>query len=36
MNKKYTQAEIEIIVLQNDDVITTSGDLGGIDQGDDL
>ena len=36
MNKKYNQAEIEIIVLQNDDVIATSGDLGGIDQGDDL
>ena len=36
MNKKYMQAEIEIIVLNNDDVITTSGDLGGIDQGDEL
>lgn len=37
MNKKYTQAEIEIIVLNNDDVITTSGgELGGLDQGDDL
>ena len=37
MNKKYTQAEIEIIVLNNDDVITTSGgEYGGIDQDDDL
>lgn len=37
MNKKYTQAEIEIIVLNNDDVITTSGvEFGGIDQDDDL
>ena len=37
MNKKYTQAEIEIIVLNNDDVITTSGEeVGGIDPDDGL
>lgn len=37
MNKTYMQAEIEIIVLNNDDVITTSGgEFGGIDQGDAL
>ena len=36
MNKKYMQAEVEIIVLNNNDVITTSGDQGGLDMGDDL
>ena len=40
MNRKYMQAEIEIIMLHNEDVITTSGeqsDWGGLDQdGEDL
>lgn len=38
MNRKYMQAEIEIIMLHNEDVITTSGEqpeFGGIDQGGD-
>lgn len=34
MNRTYQQAEIEVVVLDADDVIVTSGDQGGIDQGD--